>query len=125
VCIPCPYHPPWFVHPDNIVTCKSIAKQCPQHTHGPTCNNRTMGLCNLFLGNGLVNTLPHVHNDVTPQQCLAIMWLVFSVWSAVELCFLCCPCCSYITWVWLQLRRVFSWVPRFQGDWTRDGKKTS
>jgi hypothetical protein len=47
-----------------------------------------------------------MHNDVTPQQCLAITWLVFSVWSTVELCFLRWPCRGCIMWVHLQLRWV-------------------
>jgi hypothetical protein len=33
--------------------------------HSPTCNNRTTGLCNLFLGNGSVNTLLCRCSDVT------------------------------------------------------------
>jgi hypothetical protein len=106
----------------NIATYKSIARQLLQHTHGLTHNNGTTGLCNSLLGNSSVNTLPRWHNDITFQQCLAITWLVFSVWSAAELCFLCCPCCGYIT---LAAEKSFSWVPRFQGNLTRNNKKTS
>jgi hypothetical protein len=62
----------------RIVTCNSIIRQRPQHTHGPTCNNGTTGLCNPLLGNSSVNTLPRMCNYVTlPQQCLAIKWRVF------------------------------------------------
>jgi hypothetical protein len=32
--------------------------------HGPTRNNRTTGVCNPFLGNGLVNTLPRRCNGI-------------------------------------------------------------
>jgi hypothetical protein len=41
---------------DHIVTCKSIPRQRPQYTHGPTRNNGTTGICNPLLGNGSVNT---------------------------------------------------------------------
>jgi hypothetical protein len=47
-------------------------------------NNGTTGLSNPLLGNGLVNTLPHRRNDVTLQQYLAVMWLVFCVVSATQ-----------------------------------------
>jgi hypothetical protein len=40
------------------MTCKSIARQRPQHTGGSTRNTGTMGLRNPFLGNGSVNTFP-------------------------------------------------------------------
>jgi hypothetical protein len=50
---------------DNV-TCKPIARQRPQHTHGPTRNNGTTGLCNPLLENGSVNTISRMRNDVTP-----------------------------------------------------------
>jgi hypothetical protein len=98
------------------------------HTHGPTRSNRTTALCTPFLGNSSVNTLPRKCNDVTSQLLIPITWLVFSVWFAVELGFLCCPFRGYIVRVRLQLWRVqesSSWVPRFQGVWTRNVKKAS
>jgi hypothetical protein len=50
----------------NNVTYKCIARQRPRNTHDPKLNSGTMGSCNLILGNGLVNTLPRMRNDVTP-----------------------------------------------------------
>jgi hypothetical protein len=66
-------------------------------------------------------------HDVTFQQCLTVTWLIFlyGLRHATELCFLPCPCCGYVTRVHLQLRWVFSWVPRFHIDWTRNCKKPS
>jgi hypothetical protein len=61
-------------------------------------------LLKAFLGNGSVTTFSCMRSDITPQQCLAITRHVFSLWSAVELCFVRCLCCGYITWARLQLR---------------------
>jgi hypothetical protein len=47
-------------------------------------NNGTTGLCNRLFGNGSVNTILCRCNDVISQQCSAITWLVFSVWSALR-----------------------------------------
>jgi hypothetical protein len=66
-------------------------------------------------GNGLVNS----------QLSRNLCFLCGLLHATVELCFLRYPCRGHITRVHLQLRRVFGWVPRFQGDWTRNGKKTS
>jgi hypothetical protein len=75
-----------------------IARQRPRK-HGPTPSSRTTGLCNPFIGNGLVNTLLSRCNDITTtvDSChvtdvfcrqqptcqwtgwVAIKWHVFSV----------------------------------------------
>jgi hypothetical protein len=71
----------------------------------------------------------HRSNDVTTQQRLAITWLVFSVWSALRKSRTVFSALSvsqlYKTSTLAGSPRIFSWVPRFHGDWTRNGKKTS
>jgi hypothetical protein len=52
---------------DHIVTWKSIARQRPQHTHGPTRNNGKKGLYNPLLDDDSVTTFPRMRNDVTPS----------------------------------------------------------
>jgi hypothetical protein len=87
------------------------------------------GLCNPILGIGWVTTIPR--NDVTSQQSLTITSLVFLCglgYPTVELFFLLFPWRSYVIRDPFQLRTVqesFCWVTKFQGEWTRNGKKTS
>jgi hypothetical protein len=53
--------PAWTWKPKRkiIVSCQRIARQrLDKHPALYGRNNRTAGLCNLFLGNGSVNTLP-------------------------------------------------------------------
>jgi hypothetical protein len=62
-------------------------------------NNGTTGLCNSLLGNGSVSTLPRRRDDVTLQKVLSYHVTCFLCdvrYGAAELCFLCCPCGSYV-----------------------------
>jgi hypothetical protein len=112
-----------------IVTCQCTAKQrVDKHPAIHARNNGTTELCNPLLGNGSAKTLPPQEKwRHTPTVLIyhVTCFLCGLRYATVGLFFLCCPCRGYITRVRLQSRRVFSWVPRFQRDWTRNGNKTS
>jgi hypothetical protein len=52
--------------------------------HGPTRNSRTTELCNPFLGNGSVNTLPRRCNDVTTIVLSYQVTCVFCAFCATQ-----------------------------------------
>jgi hypothetical protein len=98
-------------------------------------NDRTTELCNPFLGNGSINTLPRRqwrHTTVDNNHVTCFCWSAPKVYRGQQRSF----AGSHKLEEWavsgrskqasLRSPREFSsWVPRFQGDWTRNGKKTS
>jgi hypothetical protein len=95
-------------------------------------NSRTTGLCNPFVRNGSVNKFPCIgpcYATLWPHQqyrryllwslCRELIREVNSEASSVQGSYE-----SVVSWRRVP-RRVVAWVPRFQGDWTINSKKTS
>jgi hypothetical protein len=77
----------WGIYCNRFDQC--IARQ-GLHKHCPTRNNITTGLCNPFLGNSSVNTLPRKCNDVTTTMGSCHVTCVFCRQQ---------PACWWTCWV--------------------------
>jgi hypothetical protein len=113
----------WWNFRKCIVTCKSIARQRPQHTQSNTQqwdNGVMLPVSRQRLGKHTSAQAQWRHTPtvliyhVTRIFCVVCSRTVFSALSVPRL-YNASP---------LAAKKSFNWVPRFQGDWRRSNKKT-